>query len=97
MQKYCYFSKGRWWSYWHAKLKKKIKMPSRKKRHSGTKLDKFQSSKSLPVLSTEPLLRKVAVDQGLRFSTEQYGHEGHDFDALGKEKTKVLTFTNAVI
>ena len=28
--------------------------------------------KSLPVLSTEPVLRKAAVDQGLRFSTEQY-------------------------
>ena len=26
--------------------------------------------KSLPVLSTEPILRKAAVDRGLRFSTE---------------------------
>ena len=29
--------------------------------------------KSLPVLLTEPVLCKAAVDQGLRFSTEQYG------------------------
>ena len=28
--------------------------------------------KSLPVLSTEPVLRKAAVDRELRFSTEQY-------------------------
>ena len=28
--------------------------------------------KSLPVPSTEPVLRKAAVDRGLRFSTEQY-------------------------
>ena len=28
--------------------------------------------KSLPVLLTEPVLRKAAVDRGLRFSTEQY-------------------------
>ena len=30
-------------------------------------------SKSLPILSTEPVLLKAAVDRGLRFSTEQYG------------------------
>ena len=50
------------------------------------------------MLSTEPVLRKAAVDRGLRFSTEQYGCRQRDnmiFDALGKEKTKVLTFTNA--
>ena len=28
--------------------------------------------KSLPVLSTEPVLRKAAVDREIRFSTEQY-------------------------
>ena len=28
---------------------------------------------SLPVLSTEPVLRKVAVDREVRLSTEQYG------------------------
>ena len=28
---------------------------------------------SLPVLSTEPVLRKVAVDREMRPSTEQYG------------------------
>ena len=30
--------------------------------------------KSLPVLSTEPVLHKAAVDRGLRFSTKQYGY-----------------------
>ena len=36
--------------------------------------------KSLPVLSTEPVLRKAAVDRGLRFSTEQYGcRQRNDF------------------
>ena len=35
---------------------------------------------SLPVLSTEPVLRKAAVDRGLRFSTEQYGfRQRNDF------------------
>ena len=29
--------------------------------------------KSLPVVSTEPILRKVDVDQEIRFSIEQYG------------------------
>ena len=28
--------------------------------------------KALPVLSTEPVLRKIAVDREIRFSTEQY-------------------------
>ena len=31
--------------------------------------------KSLPVLSTEPVLRKAAINQGLRFSTEYYGFD----------------------
>ena len=29
--------------------------------------------KSLPVLLTEPVVHKAAVNQGLPFSTEQYG------------------------
>ena len=36
--------------------------------------------KSLLVLSTEPVLRKAAVDRGLGFSTEQYGcRQRNDF------------------
>ena len=36
--------------------------------------------KSLHVLSTEPVLRKAAIDRGLRFSTEQYGcRQRNDF------------------
>ena len=36
--------------------------------------------KSLPVLSTEQVLRKAAVDRELRFSTEQYGcRQRNDF------------------
>ena len=32
------------------------------------------------MLSTEPVLRKAAVDRGLRFSTEQYGcRQRNDF------------------
>ena len=34
--------------------------------------------KSLPVLSTKPVLRKTAVDRGLRFSTMQYGCQQRD-------------------
>ena len=36
--------------------------------------------KSLPVLWTEPVLRKAAVDREIRFSTEQYGcRQRNDF------------------
>ena len=43
--------------------------------------------KSLPVLSTEPVLLLSTEDYGFRrMSTEGQ----HDFDALGKEKTKFL-------
>ena len=34
--------------------------------------------KSLPVLSTEPVLRKAAVDRGIRFTTELYGCRQRD-------------------
>ena len=34
--------------------------------------------KSIPVLSTESVLRKAAVDRGLQFSTEQYGCRQRD-------------------
>ena len=36
--------------------------------------------KALPVLSTDPVLRKSAVDREIRFSTEQYGcRQRNDF------------------
>ena len=34
--------------------------------------------KLLPLLSTEPVLRKAAVDRGIRFSTEQHGCQQRD-------------------
>ena len=41
--------------------------------------------KSLSVLSTEPVLRKTAVDRGLRISTEQYGcRQRNDFIICAK-------------
>ena len=47
--------------------------------------------KSLPVLSTEPVLRKAVVDRELRFSTEQYGCRQRDnmiLTPLEKRKRK---------
>ena len=54
--------------------------------------------KSLPMLSTEPVLHKTAVDRGLWFSTEQYGCRQRDNIILAplERQKRELTFTNAV-
>ena len=47
--------------------------------------------KSLPVLSAESILRKAAVDRGIRFSIEQYGCRQRDkvnLKPLEKRKRK---------
>ena len=55
--------------------------------------------KSILVLSTEPLLRKVAVYLEVWFSTEQYGCRQRSdlvFMPIEGRQRKFLTFTNAV-
>ena len=44
--------------------------------------------KSLPVPSTEPALRKAAVDRGLRFLTDQYGCRQRDMTLTPVERRK---------
>ena len=48
---------------------------------------------SLPVLSTEPVLRKAAVKRELRFSTEQYGcRQRNDFVKCALECYFIVCF-----
>ena len=50
--------------------------------------------KSLPVLSTEPVLRKVAVDREIGFSTEQYGCRQRNDNVLMPARGVILGYAS---